>query len=135
MPTPKKTPLSWKPLARGNRYCAPACGRGCTRAEFQLAHRRGVQLADSLGDGWSHLVWENLGWHYKAVSPCGRIAVYPSPLRPTLPQDPYTAYLGDGRFSAIASEPAEAIKQVILLGRAAEYDLRKLMDGLSWPGV
>ena len=35
-------------------------------------------LADALGPGWKPEVWENLGWHYRAVSKDGRIKVYPS---------------------------------------------------------
>lgn len=59
--------LSWKPKRRGNIYCAPACGRGCTYAEFVLAQTQGKRLAKRLGRGWEARIWENLGWHYEAV--------------------------------------------------------------------
>ena len=66
--------LSWDAEAIGDKYCAPACGRGCTVKE----HREAVELADKLvallGPGWKPVVWENLGWHYRATK--GLITVY-----------------------------------------------------------
>ena len=42
---------------------------------FEAACAAGLKLAAKLGDGWSARVWENLGWHYEAWSPNGRIRV------------------------------------------------------------
>lgn len=72
----------WKPILRGNIYCAPACGGGCTKAAYDSAVKSAEDLVQRLkGSGWTVQVHENLGWHYTAVS--GPVQVYPS---------------GDGRF-------------------------------------
>jgi hypothetical protein len=59
--------LSWKPVRKGQVYCAPACGGGCTWAAHQQAWERARELCDRLGPGWKPHVWENLDWHYQAV--------------------------------------------------------------------
>lgn len=66
---------SWEPVRNGVLYCAPACGRGCTWREHQRAHRLAWTLAKRLGRGWRGEVWEQLGWHYRAVR--GPIQVIP----------------------------------------------------------
>lgn len=77
--------LSWIPRRVLNRYCAPACGRGCTWSEYQNAVASADKLVKRLrGAGWKPLVFENLGWHWQAVS--GPVQVYPS---------------GDGKFWAM----------------------------------
>lgn len=69
------SPLSWEAKAgpRG-RYCAPACGRGCTRVEHDRAQRAAAALCRRLGKPWTPRVWENLGWHYEAVVPGATIS-------------------------------------------------------------
>lgn len=62
-------PLSWSPRRRGNTYCSPACGYNCTIQHFRQAKKAGADLAHILGPGWRADVWENLGWHYAAMSP------------------------------------------------------------------
>ncbi len=64
--------LSWTPIRHGDRYCAPACGYGCTYADYRAAVKAAAKLAHTMGPDWSPGVWENLGWHYYAVSRCGR---------------------------------------------------------------
>jgi hypothetical protein len=56
-------------------YCSPRCGLGCTRADYNKAHKDADALALRLGHGWTTNVWENLGWHFRVVSPCGRIEI------------------------------------------------------------
>jgi hypothetical protein len=74
--TKQRTP-SWRPKANGTRYCAPACGRGCTRAEYDAAVANAAALVKRLrGTGWKPLVFENMGWHWRAVS--GPVQVYPT---------------------------------------------------------
>src|SRR4051812_35218771 len=73
--------LSWKPRRIGPLYCSPACGGRCTWEEHQAALRAAQSLATNLETltgrrGWKLVIWENLGWHSKAVSPCGRIKVH-----------------------------------------------------------
>lgn len=58
--------LSWTPERSGDRYCAPACGGGCTWAQYRKAKRAAARLARRLGKGWKGSVSENLGWHFKA---------------------------------------------------------------------
>jgi hypothetical protein len=61
----------WRPRRKGSRYCAPACGRGCTVAEFVRATEIADAIAAKLGRGWRGVVWENMGWHAKAVHDAG----------------------------------------------------------------
>lgn len=61
------TPGSWNPVRKGAIYCAPACGRGCTHVEWQDATHKGKVLVDRLGKGWTAVISENLGWHFRAV--------------------------------------------------------------------
>lgn len=65
--------LSWTPRRDGEKYCAPACGRGCTWAEHERAVYRASQLCASLGEGWDPQVSENLGWHFCARRPHLRV--------------------------------------------------------------
>jgi hypothetical protein len=44
--------------------------------DFEKAVAGASVLADMCGKGYRGKVWENLGWHFKAVSPCGRVEVY-----------------------------------------------------------
>jgi hypothetical protein len=68
----KMSNLSWKPIRRGSAYCSPACGRGCTVAEFNRATREAEKLAKRLSKvatdlppgKWDVNVHENLGWFY-----------------------------------------------------------------------
>lgn len=68
---------SWTPVRRGPIYCAPACGRGCTWAEYQAAVKGAEKLKKMMkGTGWEVRIHENLGWFYKVVS--GPVMVMPS---------------------------------------------------------
>ncbi len=69
-------PLSWKPVRRGAIYCAPGCGRGCKYSEYVGAKIAAKAICSALGKGWKPVLWENLGWHFKAVSPAGLVEVY-----------------------------------------------------------
>lgn len=61
--TPKPT-TGWTPVKRGDSYCSPRCGCGCTWADYCLAHTRGDELVAQLGPTWEKRVWENMGWHW-----------------------------------------------------------------------
>ena len=111
--------LSWKAVRRGLIYCAPACGGQCTWADYQKAKKNAKALAASLGKEWTTHVWENLGWHYMAVSPCQRISVGPG----------FTAFLGDrgkpgcGRWAEHGKTAKQAVRNVIAVAKA---DLHKI---------
>lgn len=67
----------------GKLYCGSGCGRGCTWAECQKAIVQANRLLKRLGKGWKPRVWENLGWHYEAVS---RDATIRPPSTPSPPR-------------------------------------------------
>jgi len=57
-------------------YCSQRhCGLGCTRAQYDNVQDAAAALARRLGPGWSPVLWENLGWHYKVVSASGHLTV------------------------------------------------------------
>jgi hypothetical protein len=71
----KKVDDSWTPVPRGKTYCSPACGCGCKKRDYDRAVRDADHLVGRLaGSGWKALVWENVGWHFGAVS--GPVQVY-----------------------------------------------------------
>jgi len=65
----------WKPVRRGAVYCSPGCGLGCKHADYLKASRKAAAVAHRLGVGWVPEVWENLGWHYRAVKGCMQVRV------------------------------------------------------------
>lgn len=48
------------------------------RTESEAQHAAAA-LAHCLGEGWQPVVWDNLGWHFKAVKGC--VTVYPEDWR------------------------------------------------------
>lgn len=87
--------LSWTPVLKGRKFCSPACGRGCTKAEHDKATRDAAALCKLLGPGWQPHVWENLGWHYAAITADGTESGYIQ-VHPNLAT--FTVYLNtDGR--------------------------------------
>jgi hypothetical protein len=54
----------------------PGTAETADPAGFEKAVNNARALAKALGNGWTGRVWENLGWHYEAKSPCRRIEVY-----------------------------------------------------------
>lgn len=54
---------SWTPVRKGKIYCSPACGAGCTHAQFMDATRNAKAMAKLL-PGWEATVHENMGWFY-----------------------------------------------------------------------
>lgn len=60
-----------KAVRRGDKFCAPWCGRGCTWAEYSRAVKKAdalVKKLNAIGGKWKPRVWENLGWHYQAMA-------------------------------------------------------------------
>ena len=106
---------------KSTKRCAKWCGRGCTEAEYRKARASGDRLAARLGPAWRSRVWENLGWHFSAVSGCGRFKVHPS-----LKSGHFLAFLGragcsGGIWTAYGRTPRGAVVAVL---KAAMRDLR-----------
>lgn len=109
------------------KKCARWCGRGCTQAEYDAAREAARALAARLGPGWKGNVWENLGWHYQAVSRKGFVKVNPvidgnQRKRPIVA---YTCFIGEknfpgGRYAENGKTPEQAIKNAAALA-AADY--------------
>lgn len=125
----KLKPLSWKAVRRGAIYCAPACGGRCTWAQYQAAIQNARKLAKRMGKGWKTRVYENLGWHYNVISPCGRIKISGGIGKF------YTAYLGDkkekicmGTWAESGTTPEQAMASVI---RVAKTQLDKINAALA----
>ncbi len=123
--------LSWEPKLKGTIYCAPACGRGCTKAEFDAATEAAAELAKMLGPDWKPVVSENLGWHYRAISPCGRIKVHP----PIVNDSSYSAFLGEpespgGHWVEDAMTPQHAVEKVIKTAKQRVAAIMTLIEGL-----
>jgi hypothetical protein len=118
----------WKPIRNGASFCSPACGGNCTRAAFDSATSSAKALAERLGAGWHPEVWENLGWHYKAVNASGVLVVMPSDGRKR-----WTAYLGEhgyGRWSESGTTPMAAVRNVRRVAEA-ERDAITMLLGAS----
>lgn len=110
------------------RRCAKWCGRGCTEGEYRAAQLAGRRLAERLGPGWTYEVHENLGWHYRAISPCGRIKVIGGGRH-------YTAFLGaagepGGTWAESGSTPRLAVIAVVHVARAAVAPYLDLVHSL-----
>lgn len=88
---------SWSPKLRGKLFCSDACGHGCTLTAFKRARIAADGLAAAMGKGWAPVVWENMGWHFRAVKDV-------SDVRPTAKG--YIAFINaDRQFIAEAATP------------------------------
>ena len=109
--------LSWKPVRKGRRYCAPACGHGCTYGEYRAAQIKSKALSMMLGPEWQPHVWENMGWHYCAKSHNGFIKVHP-----LINGGEYHAFLGKdsagGRWVSDGhKDPKECVRDVVRMAK------------------
>lgn len=130
------TARSWVPKRQGRRYCAPACGFGCTWAQYREATRRAEALARKLGDGWTTDVRENLGWFWYVVSPCKRVS-----LAPLLAGKGFAAFVagdvdplptpGIGRWRGNGRTARAAIRAAVKRARAEAAAINRALDGLS----
>ena len=110
------------------KKCAKWCGGGCTQAQYDAAIVAAKVLSTSLGYGWKPRVWENLGWHYCAVSRNGFVKVHPFFDWRVKKVTSYTAFIGDivggGRYTGDGDTPEKAIA-------AAELEARKDHTAIS----
>ena len=115
VPLYERKPLSWRPRHRGDAYCSPACGGGCTQEAFQEATRLAAALAQRLGQGWEPNVWENLGWHYSALVPGeARFEVHGSK-RYGQKRTTYMCFLGSTYVSKSRRTPEEAVRESLAM--------------------
>lgn len=101
------------PKARGSIRCSSWCGFGCTDAAYAQAVLEAEALAGRLGGGWRPVVWENAGWHYKAIRGVGEVSphVRGSALHGGWEVVGYSAWLQSGVSQVIAQgeTPEEAL--------------------------
>lgn len=124
--------LSWKARRRGEKRCAPACGHGCTQAEYERAIREATKLCQLLrktvGGKWSPHVWENMGWHWAALQ--GGWKVHPFEYKGKVKS--YTAFLGDpdssgGLWAESGRTPRSAIRNTRKVAEAYVRYCAKLL--------
>lgn len=119
---------NWKPQLRGETYCSSACGGRCTKAAYDIATKNAANLAKRLGPNWKPVVFENLGWHYNVVSPCGRLKINNT-------GNHYSAYLGEkdspgGFWVESAATPELAISMVVETAKNEIANLHAIVEGL-----
>jgi len=117
-----KKKLTWDPVRRGKIYCSPACGHDCTHRDYLAAVRGAERLARRLGPGWKAEVWENLGWHYRAIVKVrgGRLEVYAKSF------GSYSASVG--REMGSGKTPRAAIEATL---RRMEDEAREMMVSIA----
>lgn len=121
-------------VRRGDIYCAPFCGRGCTHKQYLAAKGGAEKLVAQLGKGWKPRVWENMGWHYSAVSKDGRIKVHTHKYKGS-PRD-YTAFLGSadspgGRWAEHGKTPKAALQAVLALALDEQQEVNALVASVK----
>ncbi|WP_306147284.1 MULTISPECIES: hypothetical protein [unclassified Roseibium] len=110
------TKLDWTPVRRGDVYCSPRCGAGCTWKAYQTAVQRADDLAERMGDGWEPRIWENGGWHYSVRK--GRMEIHPRHEYSTDHERAISGYWASfvssiGQFHQDAKDPLEAYGMVM----------------------
>jgi hypothetical protein len=123
--------LSWKARRVGPKFCSPACGGGCTWADHQEAGKLARALARKMGRGWTTRIWENLGWHHEAISPCGCLRIHSHHDRTEI-----TAILGDAAGSRIrwmehAGTPRAACAAVVARAARERSEIDDILMGLA----
>lgn len=125
-----------KPRHIGDRYCSSECGRGrgrgCTWQMYQEALKNAQALAERLGPKWKPDVWENLGWHYRALSSDGTIKVHQD--RPT--EKYFNAYFGEvnfpgGNWVESGRTPRAAVVKVIARALQKRNEIQALIDSVK----
>ncbi len=120
------------------KKCSKWCGHGCTQREFDAAVKRAEHMVRVLGPSWRPVVWENMGWHAKAVSRDGFVKVHDSHPAPFLRPITFTAFMGEGlggNWVGHGDTPAAAVRDAAKLfareqRKLARY-LARVEDALS----
>lgn len=107
----KRAP-SWKPRRRGNIYCSPACGRGCTAAEYVGAKEEAEAMA-SKAKGFEPRVTENLGWHASAEALDGHITIRKTGKKYHALASVTNAYAGNPEWGSVSGRtPQQAVDKI-----------------------
>lgn len=121
--------LTWKARSYGNgKYCASACGAGCTKEDYLKAKLVASETARALGPEWKSYVHENMGWYPKVISKCGRIKVSKSITC-------YTAFLGEpdfpgGKWAESGNTAKQAVNNVIATAKRELNKINAVLNGL-----
>ncbi len=108
-----------------------------TSQAFAKAVADAKELAKQLGDHWQGEVWENLGWHYKARSPCGRVTVYPFLICGKVKE--YSAMVHEAGGSGMPTflgepgrgkTPMKAYERVVANVKERVAEIQKYVEGL-----
>jgi hypothetical protein len=97
------------------------------------AQNHGDALARELGEGWTPRVWENLGWHYSAMSSSDTISVHQ-----TYSNNRYLALAhtsgGSGGQPGLTGQgdtPRKAVEDTIARIRAEIAKLESWLEGVD----
>lgn len=111
----------WTPVRRGERYCSPACGGGCTFAAFEEATKAACNLlaeCSTLPGTWRFRVWENLGWHFSVNNGNG-ISIHPNMRGDFTAFINFGAVVDSGLWTARGTTPREALQNAADVDGAA----------------
>lgn len=129
----KKYPYVQEEHATGcdKMVCAYSLGGERCKADQALAIEIANATAKALGPGWLPKVTQNLGWHSKAISPCGRWKVHANVYKNKV--EGYTAFLGEaGRGGGLWAEhgktPLKAVENTRKKARAEVDYYRSILD-------
>lgn len=122
------------PVRRGAVYCSPWCGYNCTHAAYLEAHRKAKALCAKLGKGWTPVVHENLGWHYRATFMDGRLNMHEHHDKSGTS---YMVFVHDepnslgGRFTADGRTPNVALRGAMsrIINEISEWQVMELAVG------
>jgi len=136
-PRPMWRKSSWTPVRRGPIFCSPACGAGCTKAEYDLKNSCGAKIAGRLGPGWKAVVHEDGGWNLSVNSLCGRIHIvvnFHQKRRDRIAG--YSAFLNSadkqpgGRWVGHGKTPQAAIAGAVAQALASRSEIDAILKGL-----
>jgi len=118
------------PVRKGEKYCSPACGFGCTWASYQRAVEESEALARRLGKGWVSHLWENGTWYWSVKDSTGLLDLHQHGKR--LFRVYAWRLIGtSANFVVEGTTPEKAVAAALLrVGEESEY-MRVLLDQLE----
>lgn len=116
----------------GDLYCAPGCGRGCTRAEFDEAVRVASDLHKELTSDWDIEVFDNLGWHVAATNGCARIS-YKN--KSQIPFEKYVCIINVPRMGSVVAHGETATEAAKNAAKGFKININEMMASFSRAGI